>query len=135
MIVFQLTAARRRLRQAILQQPHNDACFNSQPPEGGCETTVSIARADIVSTHSRPKAAARIAETVRRYGMVSTHSRPKAAAYGLEAQHFTVNEFQLTAARRRLPAAYNHAEYLKQRFNSQPPEGGCDHRPALPCAA
>ncbi len=34
----------------------------------------------LVSTHSRPKAAAKVAHYSRLHEMVSTHSRPKAAA-------------------------------------------------------
>ena len=34
----------------------------------------------IVSTHSRPKAAAQMAYILQLAGIVSTHSRPKAAA-------------------------------------------------------
>ena len=77
--------------------------FNTQPPEGGCRrdrgapcsapwcqhtaarrrlrpTKTHSARPPDVSTHSRPKAAARMHR--RAFGglPVSTHSRPKAAA-------------------------------------------------------
>ena len=79
------------------------ACFNTQPPEGGCKVRFKFLIPFLVSTHSRPKAAARygsyycarlfcfntqppeggcfwatapITATV----IVSTHSRPKAAA-------------------------------------------------------
>ena len=55
-----------------------------------------------VSTHSRPKAAARSALHCLRCNMVSTHSRPKAAA---------------VTFRQLLPSL--------PRFNTQPPEGGC----------
>ena len=36
-----------------------DLSFNTQPPEGGCDTPIIFAKAFIVSTHSRPKAAAK----------------------------------------------------------------------------
>ena len=122
---FQLTAARRRLRrQQVYLRPtrlvstHSRpkaaaismlcplaqiACFNSQPPEGGCiqskmQSVVLLSfqltaarrrlrgvaegfgRDVTVSTHSRPKAAAfyRLASLIAI--CVSTHSRPKAAA-------------------------------------------------------
>ena len=99
------------------------ACFNTQPPEGGCYAAGKPLKGLIVSTHSRPKAAAckRRKERFRlqsfntqppeggcmRYAhfapshLVSTHSRPKAAAN----PWFTAaskNWFQHTAARRRL---------------------------------
>jgi len=34
------------------------ASFNTQPSEGGCQRTTEEAKAEEVSTHSRPKAAA-----------------------------------------------------------------------------
>ena len=79
--------------------------FNTQPPEGGCATTICLTRGEIaVSTHSRPKAAAKVKVLWVAYFKlgfntqppeggcpvvpmrskareeVSTHSRPKAAA-------------------------------------------------------
>ena len=80
------------------------SCFNTQPPEGGCWLNNDDTKAEIiVSTHSRPKAAASVfsfngsihrcfntqppeggcffpdtADTA--FLEVSTHSRPKAAA-------------------------------------------------------
>ena len=102
----------------------------------------------IVSTHSRPKAAARkLVERELRL-KVSTHSRPKAAAQVWPAWG-AVRWFQLTAARRRLlpstasttPFAAVVSTHLSNTFNrlkihqynafrgggfnSQPPEGGC----------
>ena len=63
-----------------------------------------------VSTHSRLKAAGeRDVEFLTRLAAVSTHSRLKAAGR------------EKTAETRR-----------KQRFNTQPPEGGWRFRPALP---
>ena len=83
---------------------------------------------------------------------VSTHSRPKAAAQFEQACALAV-QFQLTAARRRLPslpisngrplavsthsrpkAAANGSTMLVTEivsFNSQPPEGGCMNQMAL----
>ncbi len=56
------------------------ACFNTQPPEGGWGAS-SAARigATVVSTHSRLKAAGKLFEFVRVMERVSTHSRLKAA--------------------------------------------------------
>ena len=53
--------------------------FNTQPPEGGCNTTKSFYKPPKVSTHSRLKAAEslRIVDAVCEG--VSTHSRLKAA--------------------------------------------------------
>ena len=58
-------------------------------------------KAEIVSTHSRPKAAEIAENTIEAEAVVSTHSRPKAAAE-LRDGEFTVVGFQHTAARRRL---------------------------------
>ena len=98
-----------------------------------------------VSTHSRPKAAARVAKILAQQGVVSTHSRPKAAAadggdvaalseFQLTAARRRLRvrlafgqilvKFQLTAARRRLPSMSGNTLSMI-RFNSQPPEGGC----------
>ena len=77
--VFQHTAARRRLATSPAGEGWGEG-FNTQPPEGGCGTALWPEKHDIVSTHSRPKAAA-----VRRCGLKSTIL------------------FQHTAARRRLP--------------------------------
>ena len=78
--MFQHTAARRRLhgicvkmREFSLVSTHSrpkaaaifgivtykgELCFNTQPPEGGCEPNGLPLNFDVVSTHSRPKAAA-----------------------------------------------------------------------------
>ena len=97
---FQHTAARRRL------QPHRlSICggerFNTQPPEGGCDLPTAMLDIAYVSTHSRPKAAARAV----------------AVAYLTRA-------FQHTAARRRLVLTSVWYSSLVS-FNTQPPEGGC----------
>ena len=57
---------------------------------------------DYVSTHSRPKAAARLSFPATPSSIVSTHSRPKAAAHNLPL-----------------------ANANPRGFNTQPPEGGC----------
>ena len=54
--------------------------FNTQPPEGGWLRLVIEKRKDqMVSTHSRPKAAGFIISPRKFLWPVSTHSRPKAA--------------------------------------------------------
>ena len=76
---FQHTAARRRLPICSGVQPMSFS-FNTQPPEGGCNILITDFTGDIVSTHSRPKAAATPTRFLSRSEFVSTHSRPKAAA-------------------------------------------------------
>ncbi len=100
-----------------------------------------------VSTHSRPKAAVNIKHYSSACNIVSTHSRPKAAVFALPVALFRLISFQHTAARRRLyirlqilkaaesvsthsrpKAAVLHGlpvSGILQRFNTQPPEGGC----------
>ena len=77
------------------------ASFNTQPPEGGWMKNQRSAKVIQVSTHSRPKAA----------GVVAFLSQ------GL------LRRFQHTAARRRLGHRRDSAR-MRDRFNTQPPEGG-----------
>ena len=53
---FQLTAARRRLGRLGNERTRRMG-FNSQPPEGGWVIGAKQFKGNIVSTHSRPKAA------------------------------------------------------------------------------
>ena len=77
--------------------------FNSQPPEGGCQrasaSSPHLRRFQLTAARRRLRFAQHICAGPF---VVSTHSRPKAAA------SFT-----------------GRAELASQRFNSQPPEGGC----------
>ena len=120
------------------------ACFNTQPPEGGCRVGVVGVLGWVVSTHSRPKAAASCRASDYRNTpcfntqppeggcgwplsctgsvTVSTHSRPKAAAYSLKI-HYHLRKFQHTAARRRLKNS-RRRNWRICCFNTQPPEGG-----------
>ena len=56
---FQHTAARRRLAMA-LEFKSRQPCFNTQPPEGGWMPRCPTKIVNMVSTHSRPKAAGSI---------------------------------------------------------------------------
>ena len=116
--------------------------FNTQPPEGGCfmldcfckiktEFQHTAARAaqsawiSVVSTHSRPKAAAPELKSVVSWIGVSTHSRPKAAAQNLNLY----TPFILVSTHSRPKAAACHAGNtfaFFACFNTQPPEGGCN---------
>ena len=121
------------------------ACFNTQPPEGGCRVGVVGVLGWVVSTHSRPKAAASCRASDYRNTpcfntqppeggcgwplsctgsvTVSTHSRPKAAELRFLNKSGS-RLFQHTAARRRLQS--RHGQYrVVGGFNTQPPEGGC----------
>ena len=63
----------------VFMMPSSIGCFNTQPPEGGCLQSKNIDFIVEVSTHSRLKAA--VIEFYDRLGVfdVSTHSRLKAA--------------------------------------------------------
>ena len=128
---FQLTAARRRLREYDSKRETALYCFNSQPPEGGCHGQTH-SRQSICSFNSQP---------------------PEGGCIGISAWPRRHSWFQLTAARRRLPdlgigfsrslrvsthsrpkAAASNAHSVvarNNRFNSQPPEGGCARHSAV----
>ena len=94
---------------------------HSRPKAAACGHAPPVEKAE-VSTHSRPKAAGWDFDLYGFDGEVSTHSRPKAAdLFGNVLNK--PNRFQHTAARRRLQL---HAAdgRICHRFNTQPPEGG-----------
>ena len=76
--------------------------FNTQPPEGGwADLTASIRFLNVVSTHSRPKAAGNIS----RYGgqrLFGFNTQPPEGGWHRNLHHLTV----------------------QVGFNTQPPEGG-----------
>ena len=78
---------------------------------------------DVVSTHSRLKAAGRSRKLPPRRADVSTHSRLKAAGSVTVVGRF----FNLVSTHSRLKAAgftRNTALFAVRSFNTQPPEGG-----------
>ena len=106
-IMFQLTAARRRL-----------------PVEVSIFTTVFTFQ--LTAARRRlPLALATLSENttpVSRH--VSTHSRPKAAATSAPSTWSKWQSFNSQPPEGGCGRAKNHPRRL-QRFNSQPPEGGC----------
>ena len=120
--LFQHTAARRRLSANLLRRAPQKS-FNTQPPEGGCWANIQRWQSDIVSTHSRPKAAEahysnRLTDTV-----VSTHSRPKAAAFSTIT--ICARSPVSTHSRPKAAAYFESVKAQNTCFNTQPPEGGC----------
>ena len=100
-LLFQLTAARRRLARKKSSSP---TCLTFQLTaarrrlgRGGA----LMPAITFVSTHSRPKAAGALSASNPALMRVSTHSRPKAAGTAC-CPPTTAPPFQLTAARRRL---------------------------------
>ena len=78
------------------------ACFNSQPPEGGWLKSSPTAKPKSCFNSQPPEGGWQIMGVKRFNGqIVSTHSRPKAAGRG-GAENSRAESFQLTAARRRL---------------------------------
>ena len=85
----------------------------------------------MVSTHSRPKAAASLDSILLTNDNVSTHSRPKAAAN--YANNKISNILVSTHSRPKAAALpLTHGLSLRCRFNTQPPEGGCYSDPVDP---
>ena len=112
------------------------AGFNSQPPEGGWLSRSRLLRRGSVSTHSRPKAAG-IDFDASHINLNSFNSQPPEGGWGLsyiQAAHVAcfnsqppeggwptiqadlriLNQFQLTAARRRLGMRWWLRGRLKQ---------------------
>ena len=121
---FQLTAARRRLRKGG-RGGGNYGQFQLTAARRRLLVPDFVPKMGLfVSTHSRPKAAAKLPDHLRGLGIVSTHSRPKAAAFccaGMPRRRRGFNS--------QPPEGGCHPYilnlYLSHCFNSQPPEGGC----------
>ena len=99
---FQHTAARRRLEIKIEFKLPEAVCFNTQPPEGGWRLRKWRKQSNLVSTHSRPKAAGTF--TVWILGArASFNTQPPEGGWASVERLAPVHcAFQHTAARRRL---------------------------------
>ena len=125
MILFQHTAARRRLGENILRFINDYDCFNTQPPEGGWgrhqPTFPSVGH---VSTHSRPKAAGLKFPLFFPYTDCFNTQPPEGGWTTVSSADWAGLGFQHTAARRRLERLRLPARRSFLSFNTQPPEGG-----------
>ena len=145
-VLFQHTAARRRLATATPCLYTDTTCFNTQPPEGGWVSEANRPRtSSAVSTHSRPKAAGvvRLLPLTSANAFQHTAARRRLVLPSFQAkrrkqfqhtaarrrlgpvcrQYRQLQRFQHTAARRRL--ACRLTDSISQgSFNTQPPEGG-----------
>ena len=101
-------------------------CFNTQPPEGGCLSAKKIL--ELVNQAFQHTAARRrlliIKGNITQGITVSTHSRPKAAARALSHILPAFESFNTQ------PPEGGCAKQMGRRslsncFNTQPPEGGC----------
>ena len=99
MAAFQLTAARRRLGSRCRREDDRSH-FNSQPREGGWD--VDIAKAAVAS-FQLTAARRRLDNLFAGIGSAYFNSQPREGGWGaLNAIRDMFNQFQLTAARRRL---------------------------------
>jgi len=111
-VLFQHTAARRRLLQYCYLSSLCHSCFNTQPRRGGCYNIVTYHLCAIaVSTHSRAKAAAGNRLIVIKLDKVSTHSRAKAAAFGMVGIHLDTGVS--THSHPKVAAYYRHIFLLQ----------------------
>ena len=145
-VEFQLTAARRRL-QPFSSQLAILRCFNSQPPEGGCQPDRTLG-GHCQRFNSQPPEGGCHCTRLDSSIVRCFNSQPPEGGCVMSTLNLGIfGEFQLTAARRRLQAckmyvrlafevsthsrpkaAASAAAQFKQLyagFNSQPPEGGC----------
>ena len=87
---------------AVFGKSRPEVSTHSRPKAAGIFIN-DVSKHIKVSTHSRPKAAGAIIIDLMYEQKVSTHSRPKAAGQSLFLRLYK-NQFQHTAARRRLAA-------------------------------
>ena len=110
--------------------------FNTQPPEGGCQSEIrGLMMAHDVSTHSRPKAAACVPSVYAISVFLFQHTAARRRLHHVFVVPDRIVMFQHTAARRRLHWLHGLADAWTCSFNTQPPEGGCRHQDLLLCFA
>ena len=101
-VLFQHTAARRRLVCGVIKRLPRLACFNTQPPEGGWVFEFVQAHKFPSFNTQPPEGGWEVKQFLLDFCEVSTHSRPKAAGIVQVIVFVILNMFQHTAARRRL---------------------------------
>ena len=123
------------------------ACFNTQPPEGGCHITSASALFGDGFNTQPPEGGCNSIPIVNFISRSFNTQPPEGGCIHKSPHKQTTNQFQHTAARRRLHdieylnANFNHvsthsrpkaaATYpmlhnnTQNSFNTQPPEGGC----------
>ena len=100
---FQHTAARRRLAEHLGMRQNGQACFNTQPPEGGWPNILACDKmGKPVSTHSRPKAAGYGSTKRTPLGGCFNTQPPEGGWFTSLSDAMCICLFQHTAARRRL---------------------------------
>ena len=122
---FQHTAARRRLRLLSTFKEFT-SCFNTQPPEGGCNyATFGVLLFSCFNTQPPEGGCKPPRFPLFAYHRFNTQP-PEGGCGGSTTLRAPYPLFQHTAARRRLQPVFLSNPSL-QGFNTQPPEGGCDH--------
>ena len=123
-LLFQHTAARRRLAIVSGYRYCWSSRFNTQPPEGGWASSPAAALEATLFQHT---AARRRLDPCHRRHRTQPQFQHTAARRRLD-QHQTCNSrlclFQHTAARRRLAVPMAAIAAVTYGFNTQPPEGG-----------
>ena len=108
--------------------------FNTQPRGGGCIYFRLGLLHSPVSTHSRGEAAATSAVTFTTVFMVSTHSRPKAAARHLPSNSPTTPSFNTQPPEGGCQvSSHNRSQYILVSTHSRPKAaaprpGGCERQ-------
>ena len=97
--------------------------FNTQPPEGGWLEAARMRIAELVSTHSRPKAAGSHVLLTRPATTLFQHTAARRRLGYSAVCAWPAFMFQHTAARRRLGRPCVPGKSVTC-FNTQPPEGG-----------
>ena len=113
-LVFQHTAARRRLHNSFASYSRLVG-FNTQPPEGGCWVVSQCSVKDFAFQHTAARRRLQPLDWLTKGSdVVSTHSRPKAAANSSKNHSPSHAGFQHTAARRRLLQAFNDQRLITE---------------------
>ena len=98
-------------------------CFNTQPPEGGWDGRAQIRIRDVVSTHSRPKAAGKLVE-MRRFMLDCFNTQPPEGGWFYYALVLsTCSGFNTQPPEGGWLPPYP-PKLTAACFNTQPPEGG-----------
>ena len=100
--------------------------FNTQPPEGGCSDHGKCQYKAKVSTHSHPKVAAVDLSKVSSEYAVSTHSHPKVAAFQVFVEWLVRQCFNTQPPEGGCNVNITDLRHAQNCFNTQPPEGGCN---------
>ena len=124
--MFQHTAARRRLRPKSSNYRFDYVSFNTQPPEGGCLSKWNWLPCQFVGFNTQPPEGGcfKNLKLLFLVLVVSTHSRPKAAA--LESLTIQTIHAGFNTQPPEGGCGFNFSKpFVRLSFNTQPPEGGC----------